>query len=158
MRRLSEAANHSRLWLAVAAVIAAVGGRDGRCAAGAGLAAVAVDSAVVNLGLKFAARRRRPDRAAARVPTGRHVPMPGSTSFPSGHTASGFAFADAIGHTLPNVAAHLRLLAATVGFSLVHTGVHYPGDVVLGALIGSDVGELVGWALSRRRRSGGAVR
>lgn len=156
LRRLSQAANHSRLWLGVAAVMAAVGGRDGRRAAGAGLVALAVDSAVVNLGLKFAARRRRPDRGAARVPVPRHVPMPQSTSFPSGHTASGFAFADAVGQTLPAVAAQLRLLAAAVGYSRVHTGVHYPGDVVLGALIGSGVGELVGWGLSRRSRSGGA--
>lgn len=44
MRRLSQAANRSRLWLAVAGMMAAVGGRPGRRAAGAGMAGITVDS------------------------------------------------------------------------------------------------------------------
>ena len=51
----------------------------------------------------------------ANVPAGRHVKMPTSRSFPSGHTASAFAFADAVGQTLPAAAAPLRLLAGVVG-------------------------------------------
>jgi undecaprenyl-diphosphatase len=158
LRRLSEAANRSRLWIGIAAVLAAVGGRDGRRAAGVGLVSLAVDSAVVNVGFKLAARRRRPDRDAADVPVDRHVPMPSSRSFPSGHAASGFAFADAVGQTLPVAAAPLRLLAGVVGYSRVHTGVHYPGDVVLGALIGASIGELVGWGIQRASRSGASGR
>jgi undecaprenyl-diphosphatase len=153
LRRLSRAADRSKLWIGIASAIAAAGGRHGRRAAGVGLVAVAVDSAVVNIGFKLAARRTRPDRDSANVPVGRHVPMPRSGSFPSGHTASGFAFAGAVAQTLPTVAAPLRLLAGVVGYSRVHTGVHYPGDVVLGALIGSSVGELVGWSMQRARRS-----
>ena len=149
MRRLSTVADRSRLWLAIATAMAAIGGRDGRRAAGTGLVAIAVDSAVVNVGFKFAARRRRPDREAAGVAALRQVPMPHSTSFPSGHAASGFAFANAVGASLPTAAAPLRLLASAVGYSRVHTGVHYPGDVVLGAVIGASIGELVGWGLPR---------
>lgn len=151
MRRLSKAADRSRLWLGIAAAMAAVGGREGRRAAGAGLVALAVNSAVVNVGFKLAARRRRPDRDSARVPALRQVPMPHSASFPSGHAASGFAFANAVGQTLPMAAAPLRLLASGVGYSRVHTGVHYPGDVVMGAVIGAAAGELVGWGLWRLR-------
>lgn len=154
VRRLSQAADRSRLWIGIAAAMAAVGGREGRRAAGAGLTALAVDSAVVNIGVKPAARRPRPGRVAARVPILRQVPMPHSASFPSGHAASGFAFADAVGQTLPTVAAPLRLVAGAVGYSRVHAGVHYPGDVVLGALIGSSVGELVGWVMRRASRPG----
>ena len=154
VRRLSQVADRSRLWIGIAAAMAAVGGRDGRRAAGAGLVALAVNSAVVNVGVKRVARRSRPDRVAARVPGPRQVPMPHSASFPSGHAASAFAFADAIGQTLPAVASPLRLLAGAVGYSRVHTGVHYPGDVVLGALIGSSIGELVGWGLRRASRPG----
>jgi membrane-associated phospholipid phosphatase len=154
MRGLSEVADRSRLWLGIAAAMAAVGGREGRRAARAGVVALAVDSAVVNMGFKLAARRRRPDRDSADVPVLRQVPMPHSASFPSGHTASGFAFANAVGQTLPTVAAPLRLLASAVGYSRVHTGVHYPGDVVLGAVIGASIGELVGWGLSRPDRAG----
>ena len=118
-------------------------------AAGAGVVALAVDSAVVNIGLKVVARRRRPDRDSASVPTVRRVPMPASASFPSGHTASGFAFANAVAHTLPAAAAPLGLLACAVGYSRIHTGVHYPGDVVIGAVIGTAVGEAVGWGMRR---------
>src|SRR5829696_3795234 len=149
LRRLTRLADKSWLWVGIAAAMAAVGGRDGRRAAGAGLVALAVNSTVVNVGFKLAARRRRPDRDSARVPALRHVPMPDSASFPSGHAAAGFAFANAVGQTLPVAAAPLRLLAGVVGYSRVHAGVHYPGDVVMGAVIGATVGELVGWGLAR---------
>ena len=145
MRRLSAAANWSRLWIIVGGAMAVAGGRAGRRAAGAGLVAVAVDSAVVNIGFKVAARRGRPDRDSAGVPTVRRVLMPASASFPSGHTASGFAFTNAVAHTLPAAAGPLGLLASAVGYARVHTGVHYPGDVIIGAVVGTAVGEAVGW-------------
>jgi undecaprenyl-diphosphatase len=149
LRRLSDHADRSRLWLGIAAAMAAVGGRDGRRAAATGLVAVALDSALVNIGFKVAARRARPDRDAAGVPADRRVPMPHSASFPSGHAASGFAFATAVAQVLPAAAAPLLLLAGAVGYSRVHTGVHYPGDVVIGSLIGATVGQLVGSGLPR---------
>jgi membrane-associated phospholipid phosphatase len=158
LRRLSTLADGSRLWLGIAVAMAAVGGRPGRRAAGAGLVALAVDSAVVNVGGKLITRRRRPDRDSAHVPAERQVPMPQSASFPSGHAASGFAFANAVGQTLPTAAAPLRLLASVVGYSRVHTGVHYAGDVVIGAVTGATIGDLVGWRLSRRPARGGGSR
>jgi hypothetical protein len=84
MRRLSDAADRSKLWLGIAAAMAAAGGRTGRRAAATGLVAVGLDSALVNIGFKFAARRKRPDRDAAGVPADRRVPMPHSASFPPG--------------------------------------------------------------------------
>ena len=122
MRSLSSAADHSKLWLAAAAM-ALFGGRAGRRAAVSGVGAIAATSFVVNVPLKILLRRARPDRIGARVPIARHVPMPLTNSFPSGHAASGFAFA--------------------AGYSRVHTGVHYPGDVIVGSLIGTTVGESV---------------
>ena len=104
MARLSHAADYSRLSLASAAVLAATGGRRGRRAAALGLASVAVTASVVNLAVKPLGRRRRPDRAAEEVPVARHVPMPSSTSFPSGHSAAAFAFATGVGHVLPPAA------------------------------------------------------
>lgn len=147
MSRLSQAANYSRLSLASAAVLAAGGGGQGRRAARMGLASVALTSGVVNLGVKPLGRRRRPDRAAEQVPLARHVPMPTSTSFPSGHSAAAFAFATGVGNVLPSAAVPLRALAALVAYSRVHTGVHYPGDVVAGALIGSALAQLATRAL-----------
>ena len=75
--------------------------------------------------------------------------MPASASFPSGHTASGFTFTNAVAHTLPAAAGPLGLLASAVGYARIHTGVHYPGDVVIGAVIGTAVGEAVGWGTRR---------
>jgi membrane-associated phospholipid phosphatase len=83
------------------------------------------------------------------VPVARHVRMPSSTSFPSGHSAAAFAFATGVGAVLPRAAIPLRGLAALVAYSRVHTGVHYPGDVVAGALIGTTLAQLTTHALDR---------
>jgi undecaprenyl-diphosphatase len=143
LRRLSNAANNSGLWLAIAAGLSVVGGSTGRRAAVRGIAAIGVTSALVNLAVKSVWSRQRPDRARAGVPVRRNVPMPVSTSFPSGHAASGFAFAAAIGHDQPWLGLALRFLSATVAYSRVHTGVHYPGDVVVGSLMGEGIGQAV---------------
>ena len=123
--------------------LAVAGGRAGRRAAVRGTLAIGVTSALVNLQVKSLWIRPRPDRAGAEVPEQREVRMPASTSFPSGHAASGFAFASAIGRDQPWLGLALRFLAAAVAYSRVHTGVHYPGDVVAGALIGASTGQAV---------------
>jgi len=117
-----------------------------------GLINIGVNSAVVNLPVKYAARRKRPDRSAAGVPAERWVDMPTSTSFPSGHSASAFAFATAVGGTLPALGFPLRGLAAIVAYSRVHTGVHYPGDVIAGSLIGAWIGKATAVIARRVRR------
>ena len=149
LRRLSNAANNSVLWLAVAVGLGVAGGSAGRRAAVRGTAAIGVTSPLVNLAAKSAWSRRRPARADAGVPEGRNVRMPGSASFPSGHAAAGFAFATAIGRDEPWLGMALRFLAAAVAYSRVHTGVHYPGDVVIGALVGGGTGQAVGGTVDR---------
>lgn len=150
MARLSDAADHSRLSLAAAGLLAVSGGRRGREAALDGLAAVVATSTLVNVALKPLGQRTRPDRETEEVPVARHVRMPASTSFPSGHSAAAFAFATGAGHVLPPAAVPLRGLAALVAYSRVHTGVHYPGDVVAGALTGTVVAQFTARALRRR--------
>jgi undecaprenyl-diphosphatase len=149
-RRVSRAADHSKLWLASAAVLAA-GGRRGRRAAVDGVASVALTSAVVNLVLKPLGARRRPDRELHDVPVTRHVAMPRSTSFPSGHAASAFAFAAGVAADLPAAGIPLSAAAAVVAYSRVHTGVHYPADVIAGSVAGGSIAPL-SVALVRRRR------
>src|SRR3954453_4705897 len=156
MATLSQTADFSRLSLAAAAILAATGGRRGRRAAGIGLASVGVTATFVNLGVKPLGRRPRPDRAVERVPVARHVRMPSSTSFPSGHSATAFAFATGVGHGLAPAAIPLHGLAALVAYSRVHTGVHYPGDVVAGALIGTVLAQLTAHACSPSSRRGGS--
>lgn len=150
MRRLSNAANYSRLSLAASAILAVAGGRRGRRAATSGLASVAATATVVNVVVKPLARRRRPDRAGEEVPIARHVPMPGSRSFPSGHTAAAIAFASGAGRVEPVAGVALYALAAAIGYSRVHTGVHYPGDVLGGALLGAVISDITGGMLSAR--------
>ena len=78
-----------------------------------------------------------------------------STSFPSGHSASAAAFAVSVGHVLPATRIPLRLAAATVAFSRVYTGVHYPGDVVVGATVGALIGLGISKVFRPRRRAAG---
>jgi undecaprenyl-diphosphatase len=137
LARLSDAADHSKLWLATAGVLAVAGGHRGRRAALTGIASVGLASALANLLVKGLLPRQRPDRAAAASPPARWVRMPASRSFPSGHTASAFAFASAVGSAVPPLSPALHTAAAAVGYSRIHTGVHYPGDVIIGALLGT---------------------
>jgi membrane-associated phospholipid phosphatase len=148
-RRLSRAADHSVLWLSIAAALALGGGRNGRRAAYESVLAIGATSATVNLGIKPLARRRRPDRVDPPEFEARVVPMPDSASFPSGHAASAFAFAYAVGRHLPGLAVPVRLLAGGVAYSRVHTGVHYPGDVVIGSILGAGIAAMVGGACDR---------
>lgn len=149
MRRLSRAADHSKLSIASSLLLATAGGPGGRRAAVRGLASVAATSAVVNLLVKPLGRRRRPDRAQEGVPPARQVAMPRSRSFPSGHSAAAVAFASGAGSELPAASMPLHVLAALVAYSRVHTGVHYPGDVIAGVLLGSVIADLAGGAFSR---------
>ncbi|MER7754139.1 phosphatase PAP2 family protein [Kitasatospora sp. NPDC097643] len=148
LRRLSRAADHSKISLTLAALLALRPGRTRRAAL-SGVAALGLASATANLLGKQLVRRPRPDREAAKVLATRFVPMPASASFPSGHTASAVAFATAAGAVLPEAALPLGLLAATVGYSRVHTGVHFPGDVAAGAVLGGACAAAVTWARGR---------
>ncbi|HEY1516999.1 MAG TPA: phosphatase PAP2 family protein [Solirubrobacteraceae bacterium] len=151
MRRLSSAADYSRLSIASGALLAVAGGTKGRRAAATGLASVAATAAFVNLAVKPLGRRSRPDRAAEEVPEARHIPMPASRSFPSGHTAAAVAFAGGVGSVLPVAGVPLHVLAALVAYSRVHTGVHYPGDVLAGALLGAMIADVTAGVLGARR-------
>ena len=158
LRRLSKAANGSRLWLAIAALLAVFGGKQGRRAALDGVIAIGVTSASVNLVAKSVATRPRPERADPATFAARDIGMPSSSSFPSGHAASAFAFAYAVGRHMPALALPIRLLAGCVAYSRVHLGVHYPVDVAVGAIAGSGIAAMVesaGDGIAERRRSGG---
>ena len=96
LRRLSHFANLSKPWFLTAAGLALLGGPTGRRAAVTGVAAIGAASLLVNQPMKLLGDRRRPDREDHDVPEARWVPMPTSTSFPSGHSASAVAFAVAV--------------------------------------------------------------
>jgi len=132
---LSEAASYSRCWIAISLVLAAGGGRRRRAAIAA-MTAVGATSAIANVAMKRTWQRRRPDFV---VPENRRLVHPRSSSFPSGHAASAAAFSGVIGSEIPELWLPVNALAGTVAFSRVYTGVHYPGDVLAGWLLGRSV-------------------
>jgi membrane-associated phospholipid phosphatase len=142
LRRVSVFADFSKPWFLVAGFLALLGGRRGRNAALTGLSAIGAASLVVNQPMKMAGERHRPDRDRLGVPQRRWVPIPSSTSFPSGHSASAAAFAVAVGDILPALQLPLRAAASIVAFTRVYTGVHYPSDVLVGAVVGALIGRL----------------
>ncbi len=143
MPRLTRAADHSKLWLAIAAGLAAVGGPSAKRGAMRGVLSLAVTSAVTNQVAKRVWRRPRPNRVL--VPLARQARrMPTSHSLPSGHSASAAAFAVGVGLESPPVGLALALLAGLVGLSRVATGAHYPGDVFAGFGLGAAIAVLGG--------------
>ncbi|WP_458780310.1 phosphatase PAP2 family protein [Arthrobacter sp. D3-16] len=134
-RRLSASANHGELWMGIAAVLATIPGRPRRAALH-GLIAQAVASAVTNGVFKTLLPRARP--LPEHLPVFRFVhPQPKSSSMPSGHSASAVAFAVGAGLVKPALGAALTPAALAVAYSRVHTGAHWPSDVLFGSAIGA---------------------
>ena len=63
----------------------------------------------------------------------------GTYSFPSGHTSSAFAFATSISLAFPKwyVIAPSYVYACAAGYSRMHLGVHFPSDILAGAIVGA---------------------
>jgi undecaprenyl-diphosphatase len=87
--------------------------------------------------LKNCIRRRRPPQILADVRA--VISASDRFSLPSGHTSAAFLFATFLTVGISPLFAPLYLWAAGVGASRVVLGVHFPGDVLLGALLGSTV-------------------
>ena len=67
------------------------------------------------------------------------VPAPHDHSFPSGHAATSFAAATVLTAASPRWGPLWFLLALAIGFTRVYVGVHYPLDIIGGALLGIGV-------------------
>jgi undecaprenyl-diphosphatase len=84
------------------------------------------------------------------------VATPASMSFPSGHAATSFAGATLLAWYAPRAAVPLYVLAVLVAWSRVYVGVHYPLDVLTGAVFGVAVAIALRWLaanLPRLRRA-----
>jgi undecaprenyl-diphosphatase len=134
-------------WVAGGVALAILGGSKGRRAGMATAVSSLVATYVVQARIKPMFRRVRPfvDREALVVGV-----RPPDHSFPSGHTASSFAGATALAFYYPKSAPLVYGLAAAVGASRVHLGVHFPSDAAVGGVIGIGIGTFGAWLFKRR--------
>jgi len=150
--RLSRSANHGVLWFAAGAVMAASRTPRARRAAARGLASLSLASLTINTLGKRSVRRPRP--VLDPVPLVRQLKrQPITTSFPSGHAATSFAGATMLSLFAPRLAPALYLLAASIAFSRIYVGVHWPLDVLAGAVLGTLLALLASASLRRLGRS-----
>ncbi|MEV6549344.1 phosphatase PAP2 family protein [Streptomyces sp. NPDC051597] len=135
-RAFSFAGEHAAVWLAGGALAAALD-RERRTGWLRGAALVA-GAHLASIGVKRVVRRPRP-LLPAREPL---VRTAGRHSFPSSHAASAAAAAVAYGALRPAGARLVPPLAAAMCVSRLVAGVHYPSDVLAGALMGGAAARL----------------
>lgn len=118
-------------------------------AGAASLTAMLLGLLVTNLTLKPLVSRLRPWVVMENFTT--LVTSSDLNSFPSGHTCAAFAFGVALCAVLPQKWAKAAALiaAALMGFSRLYVGVHFPSDVIVGALVGTLCGLAGTWIVNR---------
>jgi len=128
-------------WAVICSLLFIFGGEKGRKVAIVGLAALFISNVAVYL-LKILIAEPRPFITLPNVEL--LVPENEIYSFPSGHTASSFAAVVVIGlkYKFNIKGKNYRLIypllafAGLIGFSRIYIGVHYPLDVIFGAIVG----------------------
>ena len=86
------------------------------------------------------------------------VDLPETYSFPSGHAAVSFACATVLALAVPRLRVPLYALAALIAFSRVYVGVHYPFDVLAGAVLGVAIAIALRMLAAALRRSAPGMR
>ncbi|MBD5134229.1 MAG: phosphatase PAP2 family protein [Clostridiales bacterium] len=113
------------------------------------LCAMLIGLVVVNLTIKPLVARDRPWLVIENFVN--LVPEKDPNSFPSGHTNAAFAFALAVCLSAPKKWMKISAVcaAAVMGLSRLYVGVHFPSDVLVGAVIGSLCGLAGAWIVKR---------
>lgn len=128
------------IWLAIAALLMVLWRRPSIFVTV--LVAVSVSDLLAEAG-KLLVQRHRPFETQIGPPSNAH-------SFPSGHTATSFAAATVLSAAAPRWRVPFFLLATLIGFSRIYNGMHYPTDVLAGAVIGVLTALLLLEAIRRR--------
>ena len=145
---LSTIGNLGAVWLIAAAALAIAWRRPIVFArvGGAALTAHLVTTVIKDL----TSRSRPPLHVPEPAPI---IALPGSSSFPSGHASVAFACATMLAATDRRLAIPAFALAAGIAWSRVYVGVHYPLDVLAGAVLGVAVATALLLLGAARRRS-----
>jgi undecaprenyl-diphosphatase len=138
---LTKIGTHGLVWLALGLALSVVWRRALPFVL-VGLAVLAADGLAALV--KAAVGQNRPTEPDPLVT------IPHSHSFPSGHTATAFAGAMMLSYLVPRAAPAFFTLAAAIAYSRLYVGVHFPLDVVGGAVIGVATALLL-LAVARRR-------
>jgi membrane-associated phospholipid phosphatase len=133
---LGKLGEYGAVWLVIGIVMAFVDADNGEDWVIAGL--LGPISIVLNFAVKLIVRRPRPVLEGL-PPLGG---APSSLSFPSAHATASFACATAMTRIAPE-AAFLFVLAAGIALCRPYLGMHYPSDVVAGAVLGTALGLVV---------------
>ena len=106
-------------------------------------------SGAITVGLKYGVNRPRPFVMYPNLIIKKSEA--GTPSFPSGHTSQAFATATSLSLAYPRwyIIAPSFLWASAVGYSRMELGVHYPSDVLVGAIIGAGSSFLI-WKINKR--------
>jgi len=115
------------------------------------VAATSITTSLLNALFKYAVQRDRPPTVILDPKPLMEVPT--TSSFLSGHTSTSFACAYVISRLAPRLTIPVFVLAALIGFSRVYVGVHYPLDVVAGAIFGLIVAKALLMLLTALQRS-----
>ena len=91
--------------------------------------------------------RLRPDRSHLDLIV--RAPEFGGYSFPSNHAANMFCLATFLGFYFPRFRFLFFFFAVVIGYSRVYSAVHYPSDIIGGAIIGIAIGWIGAWICKR---------
>lgn len=148
---VSSLGNKGKIWIAIGLLLLLFGLKKKAWRKGGlmVLFSLAANFLACNVVLKPLIDRTRPYYVLGYTPL---IPPVGDPSFPSGHTSASFAAATAIYAINKKWGIAAYIFAAVMGFSRLYLGVHFPTDVVCGAMVGIGAAKWVLYLMKKAKK------